>query len=331
MPSASALAKISKSRLVDWSPPAAPPMDGSKSSVTSTTVPSTESEGRNRRAGETGVGHAQRSGDAGLHLVDPGPAGDLLDDVAQDDVVGVRVVVRSARLAEPSGRFGDGDLLGRRPLSLGLGPSRRLIEVLAEPAGVVEELAGRDPIRPRQVGDVAVDAGVQVEAALVGELQHDDGDERLGGAADVPRHVGIDGTARRVERRRARARLADRAVRCAHRDARPDELTRRLVVGEDGLQLRLARRIGRHHDWRAVVVTGGAAVDGGAAVVASTTLGFVGAAGVGVARGGALVSATVSVGAALPSSSDEHAAMPSRAPTTASDAAVAASRRRRGV
>ena len=79
----------------------------------------------------------------------------------------------------------------------------------------------------RQVGDVAVDAAVQIETTLVGELQHDDGDERLGGAADVPRHVGIDGTARRVERRRADTRLADRAVRFAHRDPRADELSPR--------------------------------------------------------------------------------------------------------
>ena len=245
MPSASALAKISRSRLVDWSAPAAPPMDGSKSSVTSTRVPSPGA-----KAG-TGVpvrpvwvmpnGPAIRSCTSSTQ--DRPVTCSMMS--AEDDVVGVRVVVRSARLAEPSGRFGDGDLLGRRPLPLGLGPSRGLIEVLAEPAGVVEELAGRDPVRPRQVGDVAVDAGVEVDAALVGELQHDDGDERLGGAADVPRHVGIDGPARRVERRCAATRLGDRAVGVAHRDAGTDELTRGLVLGEDGRQLRLARRIDR--------------------------------------------------------------------------------------
>ena len=252
---------------------------------------------------------------------------------AQDDVVGVRVVVRSARLAEPSGRFGDGDLFGRRPLSLGLGPSRGLIEVLAEPAGVVEELAGRDPVRPRQVGDVAVDAGVQVDATLVGELQHDGGDERLGGAADVPRHVGIDGPARRVERRRAATRLGDRAVGVAHRDAGADELTRGLVLGEDGRQLRLACRIDRHgrrgcgrrrcrgRRWRR---GRGRRRRGRRRYRVGTRR--------RCRRGRSCLAARSprrpSRQRALPSSSDEHAAMPSRAPTTASDAAVAATRRR---
>ena len=55
---------------------------------------------------------------------------------------------------------------------------------------------------------------------------------------------GSIGSARRVERRRTATGLGDRAVGCAHRDAGADELTRGVVVGEDGLQLRLARRIG---------------------------------------------------------------------------------------
>ena len=202
---------------------------------------------------------------------------------------------------------------------------------------MVEELAGRDPVGCRQVGQVAVDAGVEVDAALVGQLQHDDGDERLGGAADVPRHVRIDGPAGRVERRRAATRLGDRAVGVAHGDAGTDELTRRLVVGQDARQLRLARRIDRDgrrgcgrlrcrgRRWRLDCVGGGAAAVGGAGS------GLVGGADVGFVSGGALASATVSAAARLPSSSDEHAAMPSRAPTTASDAAVAAIRRRRGV
>ena len=69
-------------------------------------------------ADQAGVGHAQRLGDPGVHLVGPRVAGDLFDDLAEDDVVGVGVVVRAARLAHPSGRLGDGDQLGRRPLAL---------------------------------------------------------------------------------------------------------------------------------------------------------------------------------------------------------------------
>jgi hypothetical protein len=200
-----------------------------------------------RIGGHVGVGHAQRLGDARAHLVGPRAAGDLLDDVAQHDVVGVGVAVRSTGLTDPSGRVGDHDQLRRRPVASGLADDRRLVEVLPEPAGVVEQLTRRDPVRVGQVGDVATDAAVEVETALVGELQHDDGDERLRGAADVPRDVGVDGSARRVERRRTGTRLADRAVRFAHRDARADELSRGLVLGEDRRQLCLVRRIGCHH------------------------------------------------------------------------------------
>jgi len=63
-----------------------------------------------------------------------------------------------------------------------------------------------------------------------------------------------------------------------------------------------------------------------ASVAGGAGLGLVGGAVVGV-----IAAATVP-GAAVPSSlSDEHAAMPSSAPTTASDVAVAATRRRRSV
>ena len=44
-----------------------------------------------------------------------GLTGDRFDDLAEGDVVGVQVAVRTARLAHPSGRLGDGDQLGRRP------------------------------------------------------------------------------------------------------------------------------------------------------------------------------------------------------------------------
>ena len=242
------MANASRSRLVDWSPPAAPPTEGSKSSVTSTKEPSTTSN-----PGTVGPvirpvwvmpnGSAMRAS----HLVGPRPAGDLLDDVAQHDVVGVRVAVRAARLAHPPGGVGDGDQLGRRPLAGGLADDRGLIEVLAEPAGVVEELAGRDPVRPRQVGDVAVDAAVQIETTLVGELQHDDGDERLGGAADVPRHVGIDGPL--AGSSVGVPTLASLTVPSGSRTAMraPTNSAAAWWSVRMAVQLRLERRIGRHH------------------------------------------------------------------------------------
>ena len=98
---------------------------------------------------------------------------------------------------------------------------------------MLEELARRDPVGSWKVGQEAVDPGVEVEAAFLGELQHDDGDEGLGGAADVPRHVGVDGPARRVDGRRAGGDLGDRAVAIEQRDARADELTGGAVRLED--------------------------------------------------------------------------------------------------
>ena len=77
---------------------------------------------------------------------------------------------------------------------------------------------------PGRSGRYGVDPGVEVEAAFLGELQHDDGDERLGGAADVPRHVEIDGRARRVDGLRAGGDLGDRAVGILQGDAGADEL-----------------------------------------------------------------------------------------------------------
>ena len=131
----------------------------------------------------------------------------------------------ATRLAVPSGRLGDGDQLRGRPLARLVALHGGIIQVLAEPAGVLEELARRDPVGAWEVGEVPGDRGVEVEAALVGELQGDDGDERLGRAADVPRNIDVDGRAARVDGLRAGRDLGDRAVRFLQRDAGPDELT----------------------------------------------------------------------------------------------------------
>ena len=142
-------------------------------------------------------------------------------------------MVRAARFAHPPGRLGDGDQLGRRPLALRVAQHSGLVEVLTESTGVLEELARGDPVGSWKVGQETVDPGVEVEAAFVGELQHDDRDEGLGGAADVPRHVGIDGAARRVDGRRAGGDLGDRAVMIEQRDAGTDELACGVVRVED--------------------------------------------------------------------------------------------------
>ena len=89
---------------------------------------------------------------------------------------------------------------------------------------MLEQLTKGDPVGAWQVGKETDDRGVEVEAAFVGELQRDDGDEELCGAADVPRHVEVDGRIRRVDGLRAGRDLGDRAVGFLHGDARADEL-----------------------------------------------------------------------------------------------------------
>lgn len=57
-----------------------------------------------------------------------------------------------------------------------------------------------------------VEAEADLIPAFLGELQRDDGDERLRDAADVPWHVGVDRPPRPVDRRRAGSDLGDRAA-----------------------------------------------------------------------------------------------------------------------
>ncbi len=132
--------------------------------------------------------------------------------------------MRATRLAVAPGGLGDGDQLGRRPLAGKVALHGGIVEVLTEPAGVLEELARRDPVGAGKVGEEPGDRGVEVEATFVDELQGDDRDERLGRAADVPRDVDVDGRAARVDGLRAGRDLGDRAIRILQRDAGADEL-----------------------------------------------------------------------------------------------------------
>ena len=92
---------------------------------------------------------------------------------------------------------------------------------------------------------------VEVDLPLVCELEDDRGDEGLGDAADVPRHLQVDRPARRIERRRADDRLGDAAVGVLQRDPPADELTRVVMRLQDVEQHRLARFVpGSGRRWR---------------------------------------------------------------------------------
>ena len=81
---------------------------------------------------------------------------------------------------------GDGDQLRRAPNAMRVVEHRGVVVVLAQPAGVLEELARCDPVGVGEVGQEPIDPGGEVDLAFIGELQHDHRDEGLGDAADVP-------------------------------------------------------------------------------------------------------------------------------------------------
>ena len=175
-------------------------------------------------ADEARAGHAERLDDAAVHRVEPWRAGDLLDDLAEHDVVGVGVSVRGAGRPEPAGGFRHRDQLGSCPLTLRIAAHERVVEVLVEAAGVLQQLAGRDLVRTGQVGEVLDDVAVEVQLSFFGQLQHDDRDEALGDAADAPRHVERDGCTGGVRGLRAGGGFGNGAVGGHHGDAGADEL-----------------------------------------------------------------------------------------------------------
>jgi len=54
---------------------------------------------------------------------------------------------------------------------LGVVENQRIVEVLAETAGVLEQLAWRDLVSAGQVGEVVDDAGVEVEFAFYSSMR----------------------------------------------------------------------------------------------------------------------------------------------------------------
>ena len=152
----------------------------------------------------------------------------------------------AARLARPPCRLGDGDQLGRRPLALRVGHHCRLVEVLTESTGVLEELPRRDLVGSCKVGQETVDPGVEVDRPFLGQLQHDDGDEGLRDAADAPWNARIDVTAVAAQLLGARRNRHRGPVRHAHRQHRADEVLIGTMqfenVGQLSLKLSFATR-----------------------------------------------------------------------------------------
>ncbi len=125
------------------------------------------------------VAHAERAPHVFAHVVAVRLAGGGLDDGAEQVVAVARIAVARARLGDEVVVLEDGDGLARRlarlDAQLGLA-----VDVVRDAAEVAEELAhGDGPLLLREVGDVGLHFGVEVELALLGELEDGDGRHRL--------------------------------------------------------------------------------------------------------------------------------------------------------
>ena len=151
-----------------------------------------------------------------------GRARDLLDDPAQQDVVGVRVVEAGVRAAV-AGPLERQDLV-RAPAVPRPVEDPRLVagmrEVVVDAAAVREEHPDRDALGDGVVGQPRGDGLVQGEAALLLEPEHERRHERLGQRADVEGRQHRDGL-RRPCRRRARRRCPSSGCRRAGARRRP--------------------------------------------------------------------------------------------------------------
>ncbi len=143
-----------------------------------------------------GVAEAERPQESSLELVGQGRAGDPFDDQAEQEIVRVRIRPPFARLIPR--RVDRLEDLARRPRMLGVileALLRGVVEHVGEPAGVVEQLADRDLAADRgHIGQVVAQGVVEVEPALLRELQDGRRHECLGHAADEKRRIGRQGS-----------------------------------------------------------------------------------------------------------------------------------------
>jgi hypothetical protein len=181
---------------------------------------------------QAGRGEAELVGDPGFDLGVPTATGHRSDHLAQDDEVRVGVVMCGARRADPARRLGDGDQFMRGPGSLSpvadLGP----VDVLRQPARVLEEVSGRDANGIGEIRHVRIDPCVEVQQTLRSELHDHDRHEDLRDAADVPGHVGIDRPAPGVGARPTARADDDGPLGIGERDPRTDELARPAMRGK---------------------------------------------------------------------------------------------------
>ncbi len=136
---------------------------------------------------QRGVAHAQRAQDPALDLSLERVPGEPLDQHPQQGVVRVGVRPRRAGGELLRRAVDQRQQLLRRPVLQRIALEDvdvRRQRVVRDAAGVVEQLADRDPVRVRQDrAEPAGDRVAQRQPALAHELQHDGRDHRLGVAA----------------------------------------------------------------------------------------------------------------------------------------------------
>ena len=151
-----------------------------------------------------GVGQPERSEQAGVERGGQVGAGDLLDDLAEQDRVHVAVLHAGAGIEFEGPVAYEREDLGGRELLVEVAQDQLVERVLIgrwsdavvafgrQAAGVGEELADRDAVAVGEVHSLR-HCVVEAELALVDELQRESTDERLGDGRDRPRHVRVEG------------------------------------------------------------------------------------------------------------------------------------------
>ncbi len=189
-----------------------------------------------------GVRQAERIEDPALEHIGDGLTRHLLDDLAQQHQVGVRVEVVGARLEHRRLGDPDGEDLVRRDdlvrcREVGVG-ELRAERVAGHAGGHVGQHAQRDSIAVRHPRDVLLDGVVERHLAFLGKLQEQRDRERLGDRPDAGVHADLH---RRVGGRVGEAvGLRPRPLRRAHTDdgaGRGDQLDRaggcRIELGDE--------------------------------------------------------------------------------------------------
>ena len=190
-----------------------------------------------------GVSQAQRLEEAGADLVRQGRATDPLGEHPEHEVVGVRVVPTGARLEvrladvlHRVGRIPDPAAIRQQLLV-----DRGMEEVVAQAAGVVEQLADRDLGIDLHIGQVRPHRLVEVDRPVMGQGQHEGRREGLAHARDGERrgrgHGRLGGDVRQAAHADPRAAIGEE-----HRDRDPGDAISLAQLVETLLQGAAGRR-----------------------------------------------------------------------------------------